>query len=150
MFDKCEICGTPDPQISCILPIRQKDGRLDTVACILCSINCGAYCVIHERPHLGFMDGSTACIWCVEQVVQDHKNEAIAFRNAIWAAIAPNKDEKERLDNAADISAEINESSNSVAVLRFLACAAVRSNQRVDDVLADIQRTKSVNRILGF
>ncbi len=65
----CEICGA-DPETIVLLPKKQPDGRLNTLACISCSIESGLYCQKHNRPHLGFDDGTTACIPCIEEILE--------------------------------------------------------------------------------
>lgn len=66
---RCEICGQ-DPEMIVLLPKRQPDGRLNTLACESCSKESGMYCQKHQRPHLGFEDETTACISCIEEMLE--------------------------------------------------------------------------------
>lgn len=65
----CEICGDPADVIN-LLPIKQPDGKLDTLACTSCAQESGVFCNIHQRPHLGFADGTTACKVCIDDQVE--------------------------------------------------------------------------------
>jgi hypothetical protein len=60
-----------------ILPKRKPDGCLDTLSCLECARKSGIYCLRHNRPHLGFEDGSTACVLCVEEAVEEADTEEI-------------------------------------------------------------------------
>ncbi len=142
----CDICGKQDLKWIVILPIHQSDGKLDTVACDGCARRSKAYCNKHWRTHQGFMDGSTACIYCVEELVKAHKDSAEVVRNRLVEALPP--DEAEKLYNAATISAGIMDSIVSVAVLRFIASKAFRSNQSLEEVTREIVESRSVSCIL--
>ena len=71
---KCEICGS-DPEVIVILPIHRLDGCLNTLACWDCARQSEAYCLKHDVPHLGFVDGSTACRNCIEEELAEHGKE---------------------------------------------------------------------------
>lgn len=75
---KCEICGC-SPEIINLLPIRQADGRLDTLACNECAEKSGAFCLTHQRPHLGFEDGTTACKECIDEKVEVEGPKIVAL-----------------------------------------------------------------------
>lgn len=59
----CEICGE-DKRIMVSLPIKKEDGCLNKIACLECARDSGAYCTRHDRPYMGFEDGSIACPLC--------------------------------------------------------------------------------------
>lgn len=143
---KCDICEKPDPQMIVILPLRQADGKLDTLACEECARKSKAYCKKHLRPHQGFMDGSTACLWCIEELVQANKDSAVDIRDRLWEALPSH--EVEDLNDAAEISADVTDSSESVAILRFIASKAKRSNQGIGEVIYEITESRSVDSIL--
>ena len=67
---RCELCGG-DPTDIALLPIQQPNGNLTTIACISCAEETGTYCLRHGRPHLGFEDGTHACIACIEFRITD-------------------------------------------------------------------------------
>lgn len=80
---KCEICGN-DPKSIVILPKRQENGSLITLSCEPCAIASGMYCEKHQRPHQGFMDETTACIPCIEEILkQDGEKIAGSFAVAV-------------------------------------------------------------------
>lgn len=64
----CELCGK-EPQTFVLMPIRGKRGALETIGCMPCAISRGVYCEKHDRPHLGFEDGTHACVVCIEHDV---------------------------------------------------------------------------------
>jgi len=80
---RCEICGG-DLNVIVTLPIRQPDGKLDTLACESCAVKNDTYCQKHERAHLGFEDGTTACTSCIEEMlVKDGERIAGMFAAAV-------------------------------------------------------------------
>ena len=143
---KCDICKKPISELIIILPLRQPDGKLDTLACEKCATKSKAYCAKHVRPHIGFIDGSTACIWCVDDLVTANKGNAVRIRDRIWAELL--EDEIEDLNEAAEISAEITGCSDSVAILRFIASAAIRSGKSIEEIVREITTSHSIASIL--
>jgi hypothetical protein len=144
----CDICKKLDPHLIVILPIHQPNGNLDTLACEECALKSKAYCKKHERPHLGFFDGTTACAWCIEEMVKEKTDQAEEIRNCLRALLP--EDQLEALNDAAEMSAEVAQCTESVAVLRFLASKAKRTNETVDDVVYQITESghSSVDYIL--
>lgn len=67
---RCEICTEDKPDMA-ILPIHQENGNLNTIACLDCAKQSGAYCREHSAPHLGFFDGTSACRECIEDIVKE-------------------------------------------------------------------------------
>ncbi len=143
---KCDICKKPNPELLIILPIHQADGRLDTIACEKCAKESKAYCKKHRRPHQGFIDGTTACLQCIEELVKVNKDDATSIRDRVREALP--RDQVEDLNDAAEISAEVTGSSESIAVLRFIASKAMRSNQTIEEVINEITESHSVDYIL--
>jgi len=74
---RCEICRK-DPETIVLLPLKQPDGRYNTFACMECSLESGHYCGKHDRPNLGFEDGTSACIKCVEEIVESDGEKIVA------------------------------------------------------------------------
>jgi hypothetical protein len=60
----CETCGRQTDLWIC-LPIHQQDGTLNSLVCLSCAEKSDAYCHMHEMPHIGFSDGTHACIPCI-------------------------------------------------------------------------------------
>lgn len=77
----CEFCGR-EPDTFILVPIRGKQGALEMIACMECAVSRGVYCTKHERIHLGFEDGTHACVLCIEEDVRAnlHRSDAIAER----------------------------------------------------------------------
>ena len=94
----CEMCSEDRNEMA-ILPIHQENGNLNTIACLDCAEQSGAYCVEHHTPHLGFFDGTSACRDCIEGIVQGN-GEKIA---GIFAASVASS------EKAGEIQAAINE-----------------------------------------
>ncbi len=142
---KCELCGK-DPIKLLLLPLHQPDGKLCTFTCEECARKSSAFCCKHNKIHQGFSDGSTACLSCVEELVQTRKEYALR----IWASILPllPSFEKEWLQEACELSSLVTNDGEEIAILRFIACKALRSNCSVEDVLTDIQVKHSVSCIL--
>jgi len=84
------MCGG-NCQVINILPLRHPDGRLNTLACEGCAEKSGAYCLIHQRPHLGFEDGTTACKECIDEKVAA-KTEEIFDEFCREVNASPNKE----------------------------------------------------------
>ena len=94
---RCEIC-TNDPYALLILPIKQPDGKLNTIACNGCAYESEHYCHKHDKANMGFIDGTSACGTCVEEVVEEG-GQQLAIQIAIRAEDAPNRSEiKEVVD----------------------------------------------------
>ena len=65
----CEICRKDLDDTIVILPIRQADGKLVTLACPPCAQQSSAYCQAHQAPHMGFAEDTTACLRCIDEEV---------------------------------------------------------------------------------
>lgn len=72
---KCEICGRDKDPLN-ILPIQQPDGRSNTIACNDCARQTKFFCKVHKRPHQAFIDGTNACLACIQELAIAHQNRA--------------------------------------------------------------------------
>lgn len=142
---KCKLCGS-DPTILTLLPLHQPDGKFCTYVCDECAKKSSAYCRKHMKIHQGFTDGSTACLICVEEMVQSRKSYAIPIWGSILPILSPL--EKEWLRSAYELSSVVTGDAEEISILRFIACKAIRSNCSVEDVLTDIRVKRSVSSIL--
>ena len=99
---------------------------------------------------MGFMNGSTACILCIEEMVKTNQHNAKSIHDRILEALPD--DQQEDLEEATEISALVTNSSESLAVLRFVVSLAMRSHKTIEDVLSEITQSGSVKSILwrGF
>ena len=141
---KCEICGKPDPKLLIILPLHQADGRLDTIVCEECARKSKAYCLRHQRPHLGFMDGSTACIHCIEELVRDNMDVKSEIMDRVCDALP--RDQAADLVEAAEAVSSVMRCSESQSILRFVATKAMRSFKAIGSVIEEIERVSKSGR----
>lgn len=143
---KCGVCGKDIGDIIMLLSIKTEGGHLDTWACLKCAENSSAYCKIHERPHLGFFDGTTACMSCINEMVLEKQ---LRYSN-IFIRLEEHLsyEEFERLAEwAATVSSMVKDSQLN-CILRALVTKAQRSNQSVEEVFDKIVEDKSVKSIL--
>lgn len=93
------------------------------------------------------MDGTHACLYCIEETVKSAgEARAIKINDRLCASLPP--DEIFRLNEAAEISAEIMGCREEVAILRFIASKAKRAGQTVDEVVNKIIENESVDYVL--
>jgi hypothetical protein len=143
---KCGICGEDIGDIIVSLPIKTKDGRFNTLACLKCAEKSSAYCKKHQKPHLGFFDGTTACIDCIEEMIVENQEE---YSDVLFKLkeVLP-KEEFDRLVEWAIVVGEITGNSRLTCVLRAVVTKAKRSNQGIEEVIQKITEDKSVESIL--
>lgn len=148
---KCELCGT-DPQTISILPFPNGKGSLDTMACVPCAIESGHYCEKHERPHLGSMCGKSACLACVQELV-----ELNADRDATIAELVRDRllrEEWEQVEDYVRTAILVTEETQNRGLLRILAWKAQRfflevpQDRRIKAVIDVIERENSALFIL--
>lgn len=145
---KCEICGNNSTPTFVLLPIKQKDGRLDTIACEKCAEHSSAYCKKHKRPHLGFSgDDSTACVMCIEEMIVNKEAQGISIFNTLREKLPPM--EFNRLLNWATLSSFATGDSRTVCVLRAIATKALKHKITLDEVLGKVLKARSVDYILS-
>jgi len=146
---KCEICGNPVKGVVLnILPLHQLNGKLDTMACQDCAKISRAYCTKHARPHMGFMDGSTACLHCVEEMLETHKKTSIRDVHRVLDGLSG--EQNDILGEVAEASASAFNCTEPEAVIRFIACAAVRKGKKFKEILQEINTKGSILEILSI
>jgi hypothetical protein len=143
---KCEVCQKNIGEVMVILPRHSGDGKLDTMACLSCSEKSDAYCKKHVRPHLGFTDGTTACIYCVNELTLTNKDKAEAIRERIYQVLSAH--DLSDLKEAVEIAAHFGNCSRHLALLRFIASKAVRSHHTIGQVTDKIIEEHSPRSIL--
>jgi len=144
---KCEICGKKDPKVIGVLPIQMKNGNLCTLACEECMKKSHTYCKEHDRIHIGFIDGTTACGECVNKLRQSFSlNQAQKIASTILGDVSVS--DAERLRETAEISMTVTGWSLPIAIIHLVATRAVRSKQSVDEVVDNISNTESADSIL--
>ncbi len=144
---KCEICGDSSVPTFVLLPIPQKDGRMDTIACEKCAEQSSVYCKKHRRPYLGFTDGSTACADCIEELITSREAQGVTIFHILEEKLPPT--EFRRLLEWATHSAFVTGDSRSVCVLRAMATKALRRKITIEEVLMRVLKTRSVDYILS-
>lgn len=142
----CEICGKRDPKVKIILPLKQLNGKLETSACETCARNSTAYCEKHDRIHQGFIDGTTACISCIEESVKLHAEMASDFRGQLFRILS--RHERQELKEAAELSSLVTGSPQETSILRFLVTKAKRDHQTIYQILEKVREKKSVRFML--
>lgn len=135
---KCEICGHTNPQVIVLLPIGQKNGNLDTIACEDCANKSSAYCKSHSRPHAGFTDGTTACLLCIEETVGLLADRSEGFVFDLTSQL-PKLQVALLIKYSEKISLDIKEN-----VLRFLVTKALRLEITVDELVEKILAEKNI------
>ena len=143
---KCELCGQDIGDSIVSLPLKKADGSLDTIACLKCAEQSSVYCKKHKRPHLGFIDDTTACTSCIEEMVTENRQKEDNIFNSLRQKLPLEK--FERLLKWATASRSFTGNYLRTCILRAIATKAKRSNQSIDKVLKDIIETKSVECIL--
>jgi len=130
-----------------ILPIQMKDGSLCTLACEECMKKSHTYCKEHDRIHIGFVDGTTACSECVNKLRQSFSlNQAQKIASTILGDVSV--PDAEKLRETAELSMMITGWSLPIAILHLAVARAVRSKQSVDEVVDNISNTESADSIL--
>jgi len=142
----CELCGK-DPNVVMLLPLHQPDGKLCIMVCEECGKASSAYCTDHETIHQGFMDGSTACIPCIEKLVSEHSHQAEEMYSALKRGLPELL--WDVLDEVAEVSSDLTSSPKEISILRFLATKAKRSGEPVEDILAHVVSKRSIAIILS-
>lgn len=143
----CELCGDKDPNPLIILSKKQPNGALQTLACEECAEKSDIYCKVHKRPHLGFVDDTTACIVCVEETVREHFAGAEETMRKILALL-DNEEEKEELFGLIEPLSILTRTTQAGCVLRFVVTRALRLRLTIDAVIEEVMRTRSIRTLL--
>jgi hypothetical protein len=141
----CEICGA-DTSREIFLPIHQQNGNPNTIACLSCAESSSGYCKQHRAAHIGFYDGTTACVLCVEQVTNSHVEIASSLIERMKSALPT--DEWNTVVEIAKMNGLITRSSVQTGLIRILATKALRHKKTVEQTLDDIMRTKRAYSVL--
>lgn len=146
-FLECNACGKEANKFVA-LPVKRKGGNSVSIMCVACAENSPRYCEKHERPHMGFIDGSTACRLCIEETIS--KKESEGFN--VWGLFKEKLPEEEvfQLLDWADFSVLITGNSKEKCVLRAVVTKALRNNQEIEEVIREVLEEKSVSSILPF
>ena len=142
----CEKCGK-DASSFVILPIKKKDGCLNTIVCVACAEDSPAYCKKHNVPHLGFADdNTTACKFCIDELVETNRKHETEIASMLWARLPSGEDT--RLAEYAEFVSSITGENTATCVLRALATKAMRAGMSVEEVASKLVDDGSVSFIL--
>jgi len=146
---KCEICGEDSAEVFAILAVKKPDGCLNTIACLECAKKSSAYCLKHQKPHLGFTDDdTTACPFCIEEMAAEKEPaEADIFRRFQKEL---SEKERRRLLNWAEDFASVTGNSKGICTLRAIATKALRERKSFEEIVERIIAEKSVDCILSI
>ena len=141
----CEICSG-EMELVVLLPLKQDNGNIETMACLKCAEASGTYCEVHEVPHLGFHDETTACRRCIEEMVAENQFRVSSLVTALLGIAG--KVEYVRLVEAAIDSSYVTGSVEEISVLYFLATKAARMRVTLDSVMELIETSRSISHLL--
>lgn len=143
---KCGLCGMDIGDIVVSLPLKKADGSFSTMACLKCAEKSSVYCKKHRKPHLGFIDDTTACIYCIEEIVTENRHREASIFNNLREHLPT--EELNRLLEWSLASSSITGNSQKTCILRAITTKAKRSNKSIEEVLEKIIEAKSVESIL--
>lgn len=146
-FLKCNACGKEvNEDEFVVLSVEKTDGNSISIICFDCAENSPKYCEKHKRHHLGFMDGSTACLSCIEETIAQKESEGFN----VWGLFKKKLPAKEVfwLLDWADFSALITGNSKERCILWAVVTKALRNNQKIVEVIREVLERKSVSSIL--
>lgn len=139
---ECHICGR-DPDVLAVLP--QARGNTAVLGCIDCAIQLGLYCTRHNSPHIGFEDGLSACLTCIEEL--SAKDEGVCEELLERLRDELPEDEREELDEWLDIVTLITGDSSARCFMRALAGKALRLGVPTEAIEERVRREKSTRLI---
>lgn len=150
----CEYCGV-DPNPVVLLNKPQPDGRLTIYSCQDCAIEAGMFCSKHQRPHLGFMDETSACLRCIdEQVAAEGEKIAGALTGRLISSDKREEVEvtlndwyesmmvESRYVGMADLSMalKVRRATHATNIARLVVTKAQRMNIEPEDVIEQVAR----------
>ncbi len=134
----CEYCGRNLETIVILnIPSKKYIGSYNTFACIDCSKNNDAYCLRHEIPHLGFIDGTTACRLCIEEKVECLGEKVANNYFCELLKYLPNNQLKELHERFEPVSKSLNESIEK-SIFRSIITYAMRFKKSHEEVMENM------------
>jgi len=140
---KCEICKKEMGNMWVVLPATGPNVLLTTKACLKCARESPVYCLKHEIPHLGFLDGTTACTSCVSELMAEKNPEVETIYNEIEEGLPPI--ELGRLIGWTEISGKVSGLPLVIYLLKAIATAALRLGMSFDEVKKQVLEAKSID-----
>lgn len=144
---RCTYCKKTEITQYIIIPVNNPSrSHRGSLSCIPCAVRENLYCLIHKKPHQGFIDRTHTCIDCVkEKVVQTSEEEKYNILNRL-VEILPEEEIWDLLD-AADAAAFLSNSTIATCVARFVFTKAAREKVPCETILQKIAEAQSA-RIL--
>lgn len=143
----CEICGTEDREVFVVLPLHQPDGKLDTIVCLACAEKSRHYCLKHQRPHLGFADGTTACLVCIEERTIE-EGEKIADALLSFIQNNPSLLGLSELYRWGEITSLLSNTPEKLCYARAVLTRALRLGKTPDEIIREVEGLGSVEMFL--
>lgn len=141
----CEQCGLGTSEWFTYVPIKHKDGKLNTYLCRVCASVSKAYCTIHSVPHIGFEDGSTACKKCIDMLATSLKEFSEKWMSDLLP-ILPFEDKRKLQEYIIGNSLLTGNDYNLIFAL-FIASKANRSGLNFEEVVEKLFKEKSTKFI---
>lgn len=142
----CRYCHQEIEGYIVILPSTtvDEDGCLDTLSCLPCAEKSGLFCLKHSRPHMGFEDGSSACVLCIEETGRAlDKNYVIR----ILQGALPSQNWM-MLQSWANFSASFIADTAEACIVRAVVSAAYRSDKTIELIFEEIIAKQTAASIL--
>lgn len=108
----------------------------------------GKWCGRHNRGHQGFVDGTSACLQCIEEESERSETTGGAFLQEILSVLS--RDEREELLNWLGLVEELTRTSRARCFTRALATKALRTKTSLDAVMQEVSKTRSVAKIIPW
>lgn len=138
----CEICGK-DPEVIVLLPKARGNDKL--TSCVPCAIKSGLYCEKHQRPHIGFEDGLSACLLCINEESKRREETGGELLQTLRPLLR--RGEREGLDGWLESTMEITGSSEGHCFMRAVVGKALRLNEPIETIQIRIIEERSIRFI---
>jgi hypothetical protein len=142
----CELCSKSVPHDVVILPIKQGNGKLDTIACMECAEKQPTFCLKHMLPHIGFEEGGTVCRCCVTDRERELESQGVIYLRQI-EGILPEFELlrfKDRMNEYLELGHPL-----EWTVLHLLVVKAMRQGKTEVDILKELELSKNADTIIS-
>jgi hypothetical protein len=143
----CEVCRR-DTHHETYLPIRQKNGNLQTMACLPCARASNVYCLEHDTAHIvgSFQDNTTFCVVCADRIVEQYKDLAETIAQQVLNA--DTEGNLEEIVATEGLPPEfLKRFSPSRTILNLVVRKALRTKKTPEEVVAQLVAENSTEYI---
>jgi hypothetical protein len=144
---KCAFCGNKDMTDIVQVPVWFPGSEDEPFACLECSKAKGLFCEKHNKSYMIFDGKTTACLFCIEELVGHEEHRAYEIVSKICSNLPA--EELAKLFEAVQMAVLITGEDEGIVMLRFVASRAKRNHISVDEVVEQIVKTASANFIIG-